>query len=150
MPEQEGVAEGILRGMYRVSSTDSGEGQPKRPQLFGSGTILPQVLKAQQMLKDQYGIGSDVWSVTSYSQLCRDAMATTRWNRLHPDGDARLSYLESVLDGVDGPFVAASDNVRLVPDQIRQWIPGQYTILGTDGFGRSDTRETLRRHFEID
>jgi pyruvate dehydrogenase E1 component len=150
LPEQEGITEGILRGMYRASSTDSGEGQPKRPQLFGSGTILPQVLKAQQMLKDNYGIGTDVWSVTSYSQLCRDAMATTRWNRLHPDGDARLSYLESVLDGVEGPFIAASDNVRLVPDQIRQWIPGHYTILGTDGFGRSDTRQTLRRHFEID
>ena len=150
IPDRDDVAEGVLRGMYRLSSTDSGDGQPQRPQLFGSGTILIEVLRAQQILKERYGIGTDVWSVTSYSELCRDAMATSRWNALHPGGDARSSYLESALDGVAGPFIAASDNVRLVPDQIRQWIPGRYAILGTDGFGRSDTREVLRRHFEID
>ncbi len=150
MPKGDHVQEGILKGMYRISSTDSGDGQQKRPQLFGSGTILPEVLRAQQLMQEKYGIGTDVWSVTSYSELCRDAMATSRWNALHPDGDGRVSYLESSLDGIDGPFISASDNVRLVADQIRQWIPGRYQVLGTDGFGRSDTRETLRRHFEID
>ncbi|MBX3441015.1 MAG: pyruvate dehydrogenase (acetyl-transferring), homodimeric type [Planctomyces sp.] len=149
-PMPEGVAEGILRGMYQVRSTDSGEGQQRRPQLFGSGTILPGVLKAQQMLKEKYGIGCDVWSVTSYNELCRDAMAATRWNRLHPGAEMKKSYLETVLAGRNGPFIAASDNVRTVPDQIREWVPGQFVVLGTDGFGRSDTRPVLRRHFEID
>ena len=150
VPEQDDIREGILRGMYHFSATDNGEGQQQRPQLFGSGTIFNCVLKAQQMLKESYGIGADVWSVTSYSELARDAMSATRWNRLHPGGDGKLSYLESTLDGVEGPFIAASDNVRLVPDQIRQWVPGDYNILGTDGFGRSDTRKVLRRHFEVD
>ncbi|MCA9111438.1 MAG: pyruvate dehydrogenase (acetyl-transferring), homodimeric type, partial [Planctomycetaceae bacterium] len=150
MPEADHVREGILKGMYRLSSTESGEGQQKRPQLFGSGTILREVVRAQGILKEQYGIGTDLWSVTSYSELCRDAMATSRRNALHPEQEARKSYLESSLAGADGPFISASDNVRLVADQIRQWIPGRYQILGTDGFGRSDTRKTLRRHFEID
>ena len=87
---------------------------------------------------------------TSYSELARAALSSTRWNRLHPDQPVKKSFLESTLDGVKGPFIAASDNVRLVPDQIREWIPGPFTVLGTDGFGRSDTRHVLRRHFEID
>ncbi len=150
LPQEEGITEGILRGIYRLHSTDSRDGQQLRPQLFGSGTTIREVLKAQQILADQYYIGTDVWSVTSYSELCRDAMATSRWNRLHPGEPQRQSYLESKLEGQSGPFVAASDNVRLVPDQIRQWVPGRFNVLGTDGFGRSDTREVLRRHFEID
>jgi len=150
MPKGETVHEGILRGMYQYQSTDSGKGQKQRPQLFGSGTILREVLRAQQLLKEKYDIGCDIWSVTSYSELARDAADASRWNRLPPTEDCKVSFLESTLDGLDGPFIAASDNVRLVPDQIRQWIPGDYTILGTDGFGRSDTRPTLRRHFEID
>ncbi len=150
MPEGDNVVEGILRGMYRLKSTELGKGQKQRPQLFGSGTILNGVLKAQHMLKEQYGIGSDVWSVTSYSELCRDSMDASRWNRLHPTETAKKSYLMKTLEGVSGPFIATSDNVRLVPDQLREWIPGDYTVLGTDGFGRSDTRPVLRRHFEID
>jgi pyruvate dehydrogenase E1 component len=149
-PEGDAVVEGILKGMYRLRSTDSGEGQQLRPQLFGSGTILREVRRAQDILKERYGIGSDVWSVTSYSELCRDAMAASRWNRLHPHSEARRSFLERMLNGMGGPFIAASDNVRLVPDQIRQWVPGSYTVLGTDGFGRSDTRQALRRFFEVD
>jgi pyruvate dehydrogenase E1 component len=121
-----------------------------RPQLFGSGPILREVQRAQQILKERYGIGCDVWSVTSYSELARDAASVSRWNRLHPGEPARKSYIERALDGVTGPFISASDNVRLVADQIREWVPGDYVVLGTDGFGRSDTRETLRRHFEID
>ena len=148
MPE--GHEQGILSGMYKVSSTDGGDGQKCRPQLFGSGPILRDVLSAQQTLKDKYEIGSDVWSVTSYSELAREAGDVSRWNRLHPDEEPRVSYLERCLAGVPGPFISASDNVRLVADQIRQWVPGDYVVLGTDGFGRSDTRENLRRHFEID
>jgi pyruvate dehydrogenase E1 component len=145
-----GVAEGIVRGMYRLSSTKGAKDQKMRPQLFGSGPILREVLRGQQILADKWGIGSDVWSVTSYSELCRDAGSCQRWNRLHPSQKPRQSYLETVLDEIQGPFIAASDNVRLVPDQIRDWVPGTYLVLGTDGFGRSETREELRRHFEVD
>ncbi len=152
MPEgnQEELIEGILKGIYKFSSTESGEGQKMRPQLFGSGTIFREALRAQSILKDKYGIGSDLHSVTSYSELARDAMAATRWNTLHPEEAPKKSYLETKFDGVSGPFISTSDNVRLVADQVRQWIPGRYVVLGTDGFGRSEERATLRRHFEID
>ena len=150
MPDRGEVVDGITRGMYRFSSTDSGDGQRHRPQLFGSGTILREAIRAQQMLKDKFNVGSDVWSVTSYSELRRDAMDCQHWNDLHPGQPSRRSYLEQVLDGVTGPFISTSDNVRLVADQIREWIPGEYIVLGTDGFGRSETRPELRRHFQID
>lgn len=150
MPEGDGIRDGILKGLYRYRSTDSGDGQTRRPQLFGSGTILREVLRAQEILKEQYGVGSDVWSVTSYSELSREASSASRHNRLHPEGEQQVSYLEKSLEGIEGPFISASDNVRLVADQIRQWVPGQYVVLGTDGFGRSDTRAVLRRHFEVD
>ena len=149
-PMPEGSTEGILKGMYKLGGTESGESQTLRPQLFGSGTILPGVLEAQAMLKEKYDIGCDVWSVTSYNELRRDAMEVERWNRLHPQETPRKSYIEQQLEGVEGPFISSSDNVRLVADQVRQWIPGTYITLGTDGFGRSETREELRRHFEID
>jgi pyruvate dehydrogenase E1 component len=150
MPNRDDVVPGIINGMYRYSSTDSGDGQRHRPQLFGSGTILREAIRAQQILKDKYNIGCDVWSVTSYSELRRDAMNCQHWNDLHPGQPAKHSYLEQVLDGVTGPFISTSDNVRLVADQIREWIPGEFIVLGTDGFGRSETRPELRRHFEID
>lgn len=150
MPDRGDVIDGIIRGMYRHSSTDSGDGQRHRPQLFGSGTILREAIRAQQILKDKYNIGCDVWSVTSYNELRRDAMDCQHWNDLHPGQPAKHSYLEQVLDGVTGPFISTSDNVRLVADQIREWIPGEYIVLGTDGFGRSETRPELRRHFQID
>lgn len=150
-PMPQGCHEGILKGMYKLRSTETSDEKAKlRPQLFGSGTILNEVLRAQDMLASQYGIGTDVWSVTSYSELCRDAMQTQRWNRLHPGEPQKASYLETALQGVEGPFISSSDNVRLVADQIREWVPGDYVVLGTDGFGRSDTRPQLRRHFEID
>jgi pyruvate dehydrogenase E1 component len=151
MPKMpDGSGEGIVRGLYRYQSAESAKGQKARPQLFGSGPILNEVLRAQAILSDKFGIGTDVWSVTSYSELCRDASMAQRWNRLHPTDKPKKSYLETTLDGITGPFIASSDNVRLVPDQIRSWIPGEYHVLGTDGFGRSETREALRRHFEID
>lgn len=150
LPETPGIEQGILNGMYKLSSTESGDGQRKRPQLFGSGTILNEVLRGQQILKEKYGIGTDVWSVTSYSELCRDAMSASRWNSLHPDETPKQSFLAETLKDLDGPFIASSDNIRMVADQIREWVPGQYVVLGTDGFGRSETRPVLRRHFEID
>ena len=143
----DGCEDGILRGIYKLNSVDGKKG---RVQLFGSGPILPHVLEAQRILADNYGVGSDVWSVTSYSELARDGRAVTRENRLHPGAEPKKSYLEEVLPADGGPFVAASDNVRLVQDQIREWVPGRYVALGTDGFGRSETRPALRRHFEID
>ena len=150
MPEDDGVVDGVIKGMYKFSSTDSGKGQKHRPQIFGSGPIMESARAAQEILKDKYGIGSDVWSVTSYSELRRDAMACQHWNDLHPGEKPKQSYLESTLNGIDGPFISTSDNVRLVADQIREWIPGEYIVLGTDGFGRSETRPELRRHFRID
>ncbi|MGE3316546.1 MAG: pyruvate dehydrogenase (acetyl-transferring), homodimeric type [Planctomycetaceae bacterium] len=151
MPEMpEGCTEGILKGIYKVSSGPNGKKQGPKVQLFGSGTILREALRAQEILAEKFSVSADVWSVTSYSELCREATAAERWNRLHPKEEKRQSYLEATLDGVEGPFIAVSDNIKLVADQIRRWIPGKYTVLGTDGFGRSDTRESLRRHFEVD
>ena len=121
-----------------------------RPQLFGSGPIVLQIQEAQEILAKEYGVSTDLWSVTSYSELRRDARAATRWNALHPDETPRKSYLENVLSGLEGPFISASDYMSTVADQIRQWVPGPYYALGADGFGRSDTRAALRRHFEVD
>lgn len=145
-----GTVEGILKGMYCLRK---GEGQTTvkaRPQLFGSGPLLNHALKAQQLLASQYGVLADVWSITSYKELRREAMATERWNLLHPNAQPKSCYISQQLAGLDGPFVAVSDYMRLVPEQIQRWVPGRMTILGTDGFGRSETREALRRHFEVD
>ncbi|HEX4130298.1 MAG TPA: pyruvate dehydrogenase (acetyl-transferring), homodimeric type [Pirellulales bacterium] len=147
MPE--GAEDGIVRGMYRLNSLDAGAGAP-RVQLFGSGAILREALRAQKILAEKYHVSSDVWSVTSYKELRRDAQACQRWNMLHPTEKPHRSYLETALDGVEGPFIASSDNVRLVAEQIDPWIPGGLYALGTDGLGRSDLRENLRRHFEVD
>jgi pyruvate dehydrogenase E1 component len=147
MPE--GVEEGIIKGMYKFRSRDV-ENAKARVQLFGSGAILNYALRAQEILADQYQIASDVWSVTSYTQLRREAADCSRWNMLHPTEEPRVSYLEKVLDGVAGPFISASDYVRALGEQLTPWIPGDYYVLGTDGMGRSETRPTLRRHFEVD
>ncbi|MEM6981139.1 MAG: pyruvate dehydrogenase (acetyl-transferring), homodimeric type, partial [Planctomycetota bacterium] len=147
MPE--GCADGIIKGMYRFRSVDVDDAKA-RVQLFGSGAILNSALKAQQILADNYNVASDVWSVTSYTQLRREAQSVERWNRLHPTESPKTSYLEDVLDGVEGPFISASDYVRALGEQLTPWIPGDYYVLGTDGMGRSETREALRRHFEVD
>ena len=145
-PMPDGVDEGILKGIYLVDGDgDGGE----RPQLVGSGPILREVRRAKTILQEKFDVDCDVWSATSFSELCRDANAAERWNRLHPEDDPRESYLQSALAGRSGPLVAATDNVRLVPEQIRPWVPGRYVTLGTDGFGRSESREGLRRHFEV-
>ncbi|MBL4847809.1 MAG: pyruvate dehydrogenase (acetyl-transferring), homodimeric type [Planctomycetes bacterium] len=146
-PDRERVVTGVVDGMYLFRKS---EAAGPRVQLFGSGSILRQVLQAATTLEEQYGVAADVWSVTSYKQLRGDATQAERWNRLHADQTPRGCPLWSNLEGVEGPFVATSDNVSLVPDQISPWVPGRLWVLGTDGFGRSDTRENLRRHFEID
>ncbi len=149
MPEMPaGCEEGIIRGMYKVSSVDVAG--PHRAQLFGSGAILRHALKAQTILAEKYKISSDVWSVTSYTELRRDAQECQHWNLLHPAQPPRASYLERALEGIDGPCVASSDYVRAIPEQISQWVPGGLLALGTDGMGRSESRGALRRHFEVD
>ena len=147
MPE--GCEEGIIKGMYKFRSKEV-DSPKARVQLFGSGAILNCALRAQELLAEKYQIASDVWSVTSYTQLRREAQACERWNRLHPTESPRKSYLEKTLEGVEGPFISASDYVRALGEQLTPWIPGDYYVLGTDGLGRSETREALRRHFEVD
>ncbi|HLI85245.1 MAG TPA: pyruvate dehydrogenase (acetyl-transferring), homodimeric type [Bryobacteraceae bacterium] len=138
--------QGILRGIYRYSAAAEAKAQV---QLFGSGPILNEALRAQRILAERYEIPADVWSVTSYNELRRDALAVERWNRLHPDQPARKPYILEALEGAEGPIVAATDYMKVVADQIAPWLPGRMETLGTDGFGRSDNREYLRRHFEI-
>jgi pyruvate dehydrogenase E1 component len=121
-----------------------------RVQLLGSGTILREVLAAAEMLETRYQIPADVWSVTSFSELRREALDVERWNARHPDSKPRKNYVAKSFEGTKGPFVAATDYMKLVADQIRQWVPGRYVALGTDGFGRSDGRAPLRHHFEVD
>jgi pyruvate dehydrogenase E1 component len=150
MPEMPpGAEEGIMKGMYPLRDRQVADSE-HQVQLFGSGAILRSVLEAQEILAEQFGVASTVWSVTSYGELRRDALAVTRWNMLHPAETPRQSYLEKVLADLPGPFVAASDYVRAVPEQIMRWVPGDYFVLGTDGMGRSETRQVLRRHFEVD
>ena len=147
MPE--GVEEGIIRGIYKYSSKEAAESKA-RVQLFGSGAILRYAIKAQTILAEKYNVSSDVWSVTSYTQLRRDAQSCERWNMLHPDQPAKKSYIETVLEGVNGPIISASDNVRAVGEQLLPYLSQDYYVLGTDGLGRSETRTALRRHFEVD
>jgi len=146
MPE--GTASGILDGLYRYRAAPAGPGP--RVHLLGSGPILLQALAAQEILAERYGVRADAWSATSYTQLRREALATERWNRLHPASPPRVPYVTRVLKGAEGPVVASSDWMKSVNDMPARWIPNRFTALGTDGFGRSDTRDALRRHFEID
>jgi pyruvate dehydrogenase E1 component len=143
MPESS--AEGILRGLYRLKPAN-GEAVA---QLFGSGPILNEVLRAQSILAEKYDVQTDVWSVTSYTELRRDALAVERWNRLHPAENPRQSYLQTALEGTQGPIIAASDYMKVMPDSLSPWLGTRLATLGTDGFGRSDNREHLRRHFEV-
>ena len=148
MPE--GVEEGMLKGLYRFTAGARGRSSTVR-RFCGSGSDPAEALKAQEILAEKYGVSADVWSATSYKNLRHEALAAERWNMLHPGAKPRRkSHLETVLESEDGPFVAVSDYMRIVPDQIAKWVPGGLLTLGTDGFGRSDTREDLRRFFEID
>jgi pyruvate dehydrogenase E1 component len=146
MPEGDGVREGILSGIYKYSAAANG---PAMAQLFGSGSILNEALKAQKILAEKYQIATDVWSVTSYSELRREALATERWNRLHPGAEPRKTHIAKTMESATGPIIASSDYLKAVPDQIAPWLTGRLTSLGTDGFGRSENREHLRNFFEI-
>jgi pyruvate dehydrogenase E1 component len=177
LPMPEGSREGILKGLYRLRA--SGKAKPKarppspreaqgrpessrattssersgvepRAQLLGSGAILNEVLKAQQILEERYGVAADVWSVTSYQELYREGHAVERWNRLHPGDKPRVPYVTQCLAGTEGVIVAASDYVKVLPDAIDRWTGRRVTSLGTDGFGRSEGRSALRDFFEVD
>jgi pyruvate dehydrogenase E1 component len=149
MEDPSRVTEGIIRGMYKLK-TEVIDGAEHHVQLLGSGAILNSSLTAQELLAEKFGISSTVWSVTSYTELARDAQATARFNRLHPTKKTKTSYLENLVADIEGPFISSSDYVRAVSEQISPWIPGGLYTLGTDGMGRSETREALRRHFEVD
>ena len=155
-PMPAGCEEGILKGAYKLRDVPAqaaqGKAATKLPpvQLLGSGTILREVIRAAELLAEQFGVSSTVWSVTSWKELRREAQECRRWNMLHPTAEPRQSYLEQTIAAADGVFVAASDHVRAVPEQLDPWIPGGLFVMGTDGFGRSETRGPLRRHFEVD
>jgi pyruvate dehydrogenase E1 component len=146
LPMPDGAEKGILRGMYRLRKAERAK---KHVHLLGSGPILMQCLRAQELLA-KLGVSADIWSVTSYKELRRDALEVERWNMLHPEEKPRTCFVEDLLAGEDAPFIAASDYMRSLPEMIGRWVPGGLFPLGTDGFGRSDTREALRRHFEVD
>ncbi len=146
----DGVDEGILRGIYRYSQGPDLGKEAQRARLLGSGSILQQVIAAQELLAEKFGISADVYSAPSFQLLRRDALETERWNRLHPDAEARVPYVSQVLPADGRPIVVATDWMKTLPDLVARWLPSDYVSLGTDGFGRSDTREALRSLFEID
>ena len=143
----EGAEEGIRRGLYRLRA---GGTHKLRVQLLGCGAILREVEAAATMLEEEWGVSADVWSATSFNELRRDGIHVERWNRLHPGETPRVSYVAEQLGATEGPVIAATDYMRSFADQIRVFVPRRYTVLGTDGFGRSDTRESLRSFFEVD
>ncbi len=142
-----GVEEGIIKGLYLYKTS---EAKGRKVQLLGSGVLLKDVLRAQNILAKKFGVAADVWSAPSYVQLRRDALACEHWNMLHPSEEPRVPYVVSQLGAVDGPIVATSDYMKALPEMIARWFPGRFFALGTDGFGRSDSRRALRRHFEVD
>ena len=144
MPQ--GAEEGIIKGMYLL---EEGKDSDLKVQLMGCGSILREVREAAVILREEFGVEADVWSTTSINELRRDAQAVSRWNLLHPEEDVRKSYVEECLEGREGPVIASTDYIRLYADQLREYIPRRYKVLGTDGFGRSDTRGKLREFFEV-
>ncbi|HMD98198.1 MAG TPA: pyruvate dehydrogenase (acetyl-transferring), homodimeric type [Terriglobia bacterium] len=149
LPAGKGVREGILKGIYRVRASANKKAKA-RARLLGSGAILNEALKAQARLEEKFGVAADVWSVTSYKQLYRDGHDADRWNTLHPTQEPHVPYVAQALSGAPGPIVAATDYVKALPDSIARWLPGPLTSLGTDGYGRSDSRAALRDFFEVD
>ncbi len=148
-PMPKGAKEGIVKGMYKFKSSTKKQAKLKA-QLFGSGTIMNEILKAQELLEEEFKIAADVWSVTSYKELRRDALDIERWNMLHPTEKPKVPYITQQLKNEKGVFVAASDYVKALPDSIAKWVPGTLMSLGTDGFGRSEGRAELRDFFEVD
>jgi pyruvate dehydrogenase E1 component len=148
-PMPEGVEDGIVKGLYLLKASEA-KNKTRKVQLLGSGVLLKDVLVTQQLLAEKFDVAADVWSAPSYVQLRREAIECERWNLLHPDAEEKVSYVVSQLGATEGPIVATSDYMRAVPEMIAKWFPGRFLALGTDGFGRSDSREALRRHFEVD
>ena len=148
-PIPKNCEKGILKGMYLLKKSVK-QGNGSKPQLMGSGTILREVEKAAHLLEKDFKIYCDIWSVTSFSELRRESLETDRWNELNPEKKRKSSYLEKSLNKQEGPFIAATDYMKMVPEQIQKWVPGIYKTLGTDGYGRSDSRAALREHFEVD
>jgi pyruvate dehydrogenase E1 component len=144
-----GVEAGILKGMYKFRATTNKKSK-LRAQLFGSGAILNEALRAQEVLEKNYGVAADVWSVTSYKALYTDAIEAERWNRLHPDDTPRVPYVAECLQDEQGVLVAATDYLKTLPAMVAKWMPRRLATLGTDGFGRSESREALREFFEVD
>jgi pyruvate dehydrogenase E1 component len=149
MPSDPGVKDGILKGMYKYRASENRKSK-LRAQLFGSGAILREVLKAQEILGEKYGVAADVWSVTSYKALYYDGINTERWNLLHPTEKPRVPYVSQSLSDAPGVLVAATDYLKALPNLVSKWVPRRFAVLGTDGFGRSDGREALRNFFEVD
>jgi pyruvate dehydrogenase E1 component len=146
MPQ--GAEEGIIKGMYLLQ--EGADGKNPKVQLLGSGTLLREVIAAADLLRNDFDVASDVWSVTSFTELRREGLDAQRWNLLHPEETPRLSYVERCLQDRRGPMIAATDYIKTFADQIRPFVQKRYIVLGTDGFGRSDTRKQLRRFFEVD
>ena len=145
-PKPDGVEEGVLRGLYRFRQAERGS---RRVQLLGSGSILHQAIAAADLLAERYDVAADIWSVPSFQQLRNDALSVERWNRLHPEAEAKVPYVVQQLGQTKGPIIAATDYLKALPDMVARWMDRPFTVLGTDGFGRSDTREALRAHFEV-
>jgi pyruvate dehydrogenase E1 component len=143
-----GVEEGVIKGLYKFKTGPGGT--KHKAHLFGSGSLIRSALQAQEILAERYDVSADVWSATSYKNLRNEALLAERWNRLHPTEPPKKPHVRQLLENESGPFVAVSDYMKIVPDQIAKWVPGGLTTLGTDGFGRSDTRARLRRFFEVD
>jgi pyruvate dehydrogenase E1 component len=146
----EGVDDGIVRGLYRLAAAPDVAEPRGRVRLVGSGSIVQQVIAARDLLAERFGVAAEVYSATSFQQLRHEALGVERWNRLNPDQSARVPYVAQVLGTEGGPIVVATDWIKTLPDLVAPWIEAPYLVLGTDGFGRSDTRESLRAHFEID
>jgi pyruvate dehydrogenase E1 component len=149
-PKPDGVDEGIIKGLYRLREAPDLGRKAHRARLVGSGSILQQAVAAQELLAEKFGIAAEIYSAPSFPLLRRDALETERWNRLHPDKEPRVPYVSQVLGPDGGPIIAATDWIKQLPDMVSRWLPPYYVSLGTDGFGRSDTREALRSLFEID
>jgi len=149
MPDGKEVREGILKGLYRYKASAKKDAKMKA-QLFGSGAIMFEVLKAQQILEEKYNVAADVWSVTSYKELYRNGNDCERWNMLHPGEKAKVPFVTQRLKDAQGVFVAASDYMKVLPESIARWVPRKLVALGTDGFGRSENRVALRDFFEVD
>jgi pyruvate dehydrogenase E1 component len=147
MPQ--GAAPGILKGMYKLRDGEKSKGKTPRVQLMGSGVILREAIAAADLLKQDWGVDADVWSCPSFTELARDGNAVTRWNMLHPTDKPRMSHVEACLKDAQGPVIVTTDYMRLFAEQIRPLVRNRYVVLGTDGFGRSDTRERLRHFFEV-